>query len=56
MKRELTRQEATARLEELCVRGEQCTADLCKKLYQWGIKLPYDDIIEQSDQKEKVTR
>ena len=54
MKRELTRQEATARREELGVRGDQCTADLCKKLYQWGIKLPYDDIIEHLEEQKFV--
>lgn len=47
MKRELTRKEALARLEELCVRGEQCTADLRQKLHRWGVAAPYDDIIDR---------
>jgi len=46
MKRPVTRDEAVARLEELCVRGEQCTCDLRRKLFQWGVPGPYDDLID----------
>lgn len=48
MKRALTPAEATERLEILCARSEQCTSDLRRKLYNWGITSGASDkIIEQ---------
>lgn len=46
MKKPLGRKNALARLEELCARSEQCSYDLCQKLYKWGVEQPYDDIID----------
>lgn len=37
MRRQLTPDQALERLENLCSRSEQCTADLRRKLWQWQI-------------------
>ncbi len=37
MKKALSPAEATERLEILCARSEQCSADIRRKLYNWGI-------------------
>ncbi len=37
MKKPLTPQQALARLQDLCSRSEQCSADLAKKMHGWGI-------------------
>lgn len=45
-RKQITRDQARIRLEELCVRGEQCRADLVAKLSRWGVATPYDDILD----------
>lgn len=37
MKKQITIEQARIRLEELCVRSEQCTADLLRRLALWQI-------------------
>lgn len=37
-RRQLTPEQALDRLETLCVRAEQCTGDLRRKLVGWGIQ------------------
>lgn len=39
-KKQISADAAQARLEQLCVRGEQCRYDLAQKLYKWGISQP----------------
>lgn len=40
-------QDARARLEELCVRSEQCCFDLRQKLVRWGVgRSSHDELIE----------
>lgn len=45
MKKPLSLDAATARLEELCVRSEQCSHDLRQKLYKWGLSSRSDEVI-----------
>ncbi|MCI9606660.1 MAG: RecX family transcriptional regulator [Muribaculaceae bacterium] len=37
MKKPMMPKEALARLQDLCSRSEQCTGDIAKKLYTWGV-------------------
>ncbi|MDE6459475.1 MAG: RecX family transcriptional regulator [Paramuribaculum sp.] len=37
MNKKITPDKALARLQDLCVRSEQCSFDLRKKLYNWGL-------------------
>ncbi|MDE6652148.1 MAG: RecX family transcriptional regulator [Paramuribaculum sp.] len=46
MNKKLTPDKALARLQDLCVRSEQCSFDLRKKLYTWGLS---------ADASEKIT-
>ncbi|MCM1520675.1 MAG: RecX family transcriptional regulator [Lachnoclostridium sp.] len=45
MKRQLTAEEALARMEALCARAEQCTADIDKKLTAMKLPRPVIDKI-----------
>ncbi len=36
-RKNITYEEAKSRLESLCARSEQCSGDLRRKLYNWGI-------------------
>ena len=37
MNKKITPDKALARLQDLCVRSEQCSFDLRRKLYNWGL-------------------
>ncbi len=37
MNKKITPQQALARLQELCARSEQCSFDISRKLYTWGV-------------------
>lgn len=46
-RRQLSVEEARARLEDMCVRSEQCVADLRQKLVRFGVDFAkHDEIIE----------
>lgn len=45
MKKPMSAEQATIRLEELCARSEQCTQEVREKLRKWGIGQHDSDVI-----------